>query len=420
MDEARGARVRLAGMMALLYAVQGAWYPLLAVHLEDLGISGRGRGWIFASLAISAMVTPFAAGQIADRFLATQKLLAILYAAGTVLFVVLACGMTAQFQALFGIFLLYWLIVAPGFGLANAICFRNLPRPAAQFGGVRMWGTVGWLVVGWVVTVVLKWSGTNHAGQGVYPAFWVATVFSALFSAYCLTLPNTPPLHRRRPAADRRRWEGLELLRKPSVAVFLAAAFVVSLTTPFVYQTVPNYLESLGLPRAWLSTAMTLGQVLEIAALGVLPWTLRRFGSKGTLALGIAGWVFYYAILAARPTLAVVLLVLPVNGIGIACFIVAGQMFLNDEAPAHRRASAQGLHYTVTSGVGSLLGNLLAGETVSLLGGVGPRVFLAPAVLCAASLALLVVWFHPRSGEAVEAPESLLTTLPRETLSCET
>ena len=35
---------RLSGMMALLYAVQGAFWPLLAVHLRDLGIDGRGRG----------------------------------------------------------------------------------------------------------------------------------------------------------------------------------------------------------------------------------------------------------------------------------------------------------------------------------------------------------------------------------------
>lgn len=412
--------MRLAGMMALLYAVQGAWYPLLAVHLQDLGIGGRERGWIFASLAIAAMLTPFGAGQVADRLMPTQKLLSIIYAIGTGIFVFIACGITSQFLALFGIFLFYWLIVAPGYGLANSLCFRNLPRPAEQFGGVRLWGTVGWLTVGWLVTAVLKLSGTTRIGQGEYAAFWVAAVFSAVFALYCLTLPNTPPLQRNRPAAERRRGEGLELLRRPNVGVFLLSAFVVSLTTPFVYQTVPSYLESLGLPRAWLSTAMTLGQVLEIIALGGLPWILRRFGSKGTLAIGVGGWVAYYAILAAGPSLATVLMILPVNGIGIACFIVAGQMFLDGEASSHRRASAQGLHFTVTSGVGSFLGNLLAGETVGFLGGIGPRVFLAPAFLCATSLAILLLCFRPkRAAVSVVAP-SPVPLLQRDPVVCET
>ncbi len=42
-------------MMALIYAVQGSFWPLLAVHLADLGIGGRDRGWIFATLAIASM-----------------------------------------------------------------------------------------------------------------------------------------------------------------------------------------------------------------------------------------------------------------------------------------------------------------------------------------------------------------------------
>ena len=31
---------RLSAMMALVYAVQGSFWPLLAVHLADLGIGG--------------------------------------------------------------------------------------------------------------------------------------------------------------------------------------------------------------------------------------------------------------------------------------------------------------------------------------------------------------------------------------------
>jgi len=40
----RRAGWRLAAMMALVYAVQGSFWPLLAVHLQDLGLNGRSRG----------------------------------------------------------------------------------------------------------------------------------------------------------------------------------------------------------------------------------------------------------------------------------------------------------------------------------------------------------------------------------------
>ena len=52
------------------------------VHLADLGILGRDRGWIFATLAIGSTVVPLGAGQLVDRLMATQRLLAMIYAIG--------------------------------------------------------------------------------------------------------------------------------------------------------------------------------------------------------------------------------------------------------------------------------------------------------------------------------------------------
>jgi MFS family permease len=387
-------RWRLAGMMALIYAVQGSWWPLLAVHLQDLGISGRGRGWIFATLALSAMVTPLGAGQLADRLMPTQRLLAVVYAVGSGFLALLATGPTARLDALFVLFLAYWLLTAPTYGLANSLAFRNLPRPGEQFGRVRLWGTIGWMAVGWTVSGVMAFHGTTRVGQGTYEAFWVAAALSLAFAAYCWTLPNTPPLSR-----SARRGLDLsvvvELLKRPPVAVFLASAFGVSLTTPFVYQSVPSYLQALGLPRASIALAMTLGQVPEILALAALPSLLRRLGHRGTLALGVGAWTVYYLNLAAHPPLWLALAGLPLNGVAIACFIVAGQMFLDGQAPADRRASSQAVHVVVTSGLGSMLGNILAGEITTWNGGVNAGVFVVPCLINAALVVVLVRAFRP-------------------------
>ena len=47
-------RWRLSVMMGLLYAVQGSFWPLLGVHLGEISVTGRARGWIFASQALAA------------------------------------------------------------------------------------------------------------------------------------------------------------------------------------------------------------------------------------------------------------------------------------------------------------------------------------------------------------------------------
>lgn len=397
-----GRRWRLAGMMALIYAVQGSWWPLLAVHLQDLGISGRGRGAIFGTLALAALATPLGAGQLADRLLPTQRLMALVYALGSVGLAVFAAGPTDGVVPLFLMFLAYWLITAPTYGLANSLAFRNLPRPAEQFGGVRLWGTIGWMVVGWGMAAILSLSAGAGAARGTHVAFAVASGLSLVFAAYCLTLPNTPPLA----GAAAPRGIDLAIVRdlvsRRSVAIFLASAFLVSLTTPYVYQAVPTYLRSLGLSRSWVPLAMTLGQVLEIAALAALPVLLRRFDYRGTLMLGTGAWMLYYLNLAAHPPLWLALAGLPLNGIGIACFIVTGQMFLDSQAPPDRRASAQAVHVVVTSGLGSLVGNILAGEVTSLSGGIGPTVFVLPCVLNAFVAFGLLRAFRP--GASTSSP----------------
>ncbi|RUL87646.1 MFS transporter [Tautonia sociabilis] len=383
-------RARLAIMMALLYAVQGTWYPLLAVHLKDLGLSGEARGWIFATFAIGCFAAPIGAGQLADRLIPADRLMAIIYAIAAALLGLMASEWVAGAWPIFALFLVYWLVVAPASGLSNAIALRNLARPREQFGGVRLWGTIGWMVAGWVVAQVMAMTGSDDGPRGASEAFAVGAVAAMLFAFYCLLLPRTPPLAVGgrglgwSEAADDARL----LVRRPIVALYLVTAFGVTLTIPYMFQVQPTYLEHIGLPRRWVAPAMTLGQVPEIAALWALPWMFRRLGDRGTLALGILAWVVRYGVLMLDPPLWLAVAGIPLHGIGIGCFTVAGQMFLDSQAPPHRRAGAQGLHTVITAGFGALLGNLLAGVVVGRSGD-SAVVFIVPF---AVNAVLLVAW----------------------------
>jgi MFS family permease len=386
-------------MMAVAYAVQGAWWPLLAVHLQDLQVPGRARGWIFATLSIASLVTPLFAGHIADLWMPAQRLLALIYALGSGLLALFASGAVRSPLALFALFLLYWLLVAPGLSLCATIAFRNLSSPTSQFGGVRMWGTIGWMAVGWVVSCVMLARGSARAGQGSYEAFAVAAVLSAALSVFSLTLPNTPPLMRKSRRASRRFAEWLELVREPSVVLLLLLALGVSTTTPFVYQVVPAYLLNLGLARPWIATAMSLGQVPEIVLLLVLPRILGLFGFRGTLGLGITAWVAYHGVMGSNLALALALVGVPLQGLGIALFSITGPIYLDSQVPSDRRASGQALYITATAGIGNLLGSLLAGEIVSRVGFVSAPVFLTPLIINLALLSIFIIAFRPRPRE---------------------
>ena len=292
-------------MMAGIYAVQGSWYPLLAVHLDDLGVGGRMRGAIFGSLALTSLVSPVVLAGVADRAVSIQKLMAAVYGLGAVVLAIIGSGLPSTGPTLLAAFLVYWFIMAPGLGLGSALALRNLPDPARQFSLARMWGTIGWMAIGWVVSALMIGRGTATAGRGAHDAFLFAAALSTLVSLYCLTLPDTPPL--RRPVegpSTPKRWDLSawgQLLRGPSVGPFLAIAFGIGLATPFVYQVVPTYLELRGLPRAWVAAAMSLGQALEIVALFVLPRVWAAVGDRGTLLIGAGALDGVLPLLVPRP-----------------------------------------------------------------------------------------------------------------------
>jgi MFS family permease len=383
-------------MMALLYAVQGAFWPLLAVHLKDLGLAGRERGWVFATLSIGSVLVPLGAGQLVDRYFAAQRLLGAILAVSSVLLAVLASGLVAGTQAIFLLFLVFWLVTAPAFAVANAVALRHLPRPFEQFSGVRLWGTVGWMAVSWFVSLVLACAGSAGPGRGAFEAFWVSSGLALALAVYSPTLPDTPPLASRRPAGAGGGGfrDALALVRQPGMAGFLLTALGVHLTTPFVFQCVPTYLEAKGLPRAWVPTALTFAQWPEVAALAALPWLFRRAGAKGTLAIGIGAWVVRYASLASDPPLWVAVAGLPLQGLGVACFTVAGQVYTDSRARADRRASAQAVYTVVTAGFGSFLGSLLAGHAAGRLTGGDAGVFLIPCVIDSALLVYFCAGFR--------------------------
>src|SRR5215472_17453885 len=114
MSFSRSARLSL--MMFLNYVIWGAWYVTLGTYLTaTLKFSGTQAGAIFGTTALASMISPFFIGLVADRFFATEKVLAALHYLGAVLLY----GVTrfTSFPAVYGMMLAYCLLYFPTIGL---------------------------------------------------------------------------------------------------------------------------------------------------------------------------------------------------------------------------------------------------------------------------------------------------------------
>jgi nucleoside transporter len=336
---------------------------------------------MFAVGAVGAIIAPFVAGQIADRFFATQKYVALSHLAGAVLMWKLAD--IESYSGFLWFSLIYSLVYCPTMPLTNAIAFHHLPDRDRDFGKVRLWGTIGWIVVG---IAMGQWLLHHHTptgdpsqsaidaayAAGRADAFRLSAILGLLMGIYSFTLPHTPPMQGRKRNAT---FEALgEVRRSPLLQLFL-------ITIPIACIHQFYFVHTAGFLSAFQSKAattinslfgvgggglMTIGQMTEIVVLGAIPFVAKKVSRKTILMVGCAAYALRMALFAyvydLPEDLRIPILVggVALHGVCFGCFIFLAFMIVDEETSADVRASAQSLYNLVIVGVGVILGSWLS------------------------------------------------------------
>ena len=425
----RSVKTRLSVMMLLQYAIWGAWLPLLWPYLHDhLHFAPAQIGNLFAVGALGAIIAPWFAGQVADRYFHTEKFLAIAHIVGGVLVWQLATVTT--YESFFWFTFVYSIIYSPTLSLTNSISFHHLKNRDREFGAVRVWGTVGWIAVG---IAIGQWllhrhtpAGADEAAvqaaqvAGMSDAFRLSGLLGVAMGLFCFLLPATPPSKGKRASAVR---EAIEEVRHAPLVTLFMLAIPVSCIHPFYFVHTAGFLGEVqrqvgdsGLAKFFNGIfgvggggLMTVGQICEVAVLAAMPLLATKFTRKTLLTFGLVAYALRMALFAnyapisaatGIPEMAVLVAGVALHGFCFGCFIFVAFMIVDEETTGDVRASAQSLFNLVIVGIGIIVGSKIAGEVAALSTGADGamnyrKLFETPMWAAVFTLVMLMMFYLP-------------------------
>jgi PPP family 3-phenylpropionic acid transporter len=384
----------------LYMAGLGVIFPYLSLYFqENVGLTGTQLGLALAMHPLMGIVASPFWGQWADRSGRRRGALFLL-ASGSALGYFLVPH-ASSFQVLLLCLAFLSAFAAPAMAVASSLSFAVLGEGgAARFGHVRVWGTVGYLIMILVFPSLLAWMGgdASVAGstRGLELIFPVAAILCLSAALVLFAVPSSKAI-----SVRAKREDLSALLRQSSFVRLLVLAFFafgllagpIALFPVFVIQR-GGTIETVS--RLWIPMLL-----LEIPLIYYAGAGLRRVGARGLIAAGIACDGARWLISALAPSLFWIFGIQLLHGVVVVGLIIGMQLYVEGEVPSRLRATGQTILGTAMS-LGAVLSHLWAGAALEYLGANAPYLISGPI-----SIGLgIYAWFFLRPQTEATTPNS--------------
>lgn len=366
---------RLSAWYFFYFAFVGAFAPYFTLYLQSLGLAAPAIGTLMSLMLAMRLVAPNLWGWLADRI--GRKVLvirasALLASAGFLLFF-FASGFWALFAAM-ALMSFFWSASLP---LVEALTLRHLEGRTEQYGRIRLWGSVGFIVAV-VGTGVWLDQAPLASLLWVNLGLLIGILFCAMLLEDARGLGAT--------AATRSLRSGL---LRPEVVALLAACFFMSAAHSPFYVFYSIHLVDHGYDKTAVGMLWSLGVLAEIAVFLGMPRLMRAWSLRGILLASFILAVIRFLLIGwGADSIALLLFAQILHGATFGACHAAAVAALNRWFPAQQQARIQALYGSISFGAGGMFGNLASGAAWDWLGA-GPA-FTLGAIF--AAIAVLLAW----------------------------
>jgi len=372
--------LRLSAYYAASFLIVGIKAPFWPVWLAGRGLGAREIALLLAAaIWVNVVVTPVL-GALADRLDRRRAMMIAL--CGVAVLSNAALWNAYSFWALLGLTLVAATALTALMPLGDSITLAAVRTHGIDYGRVRVWGSVSFIVAALAGGAVLSHSAMAQAGSGNAVLVLVLISCIILFAA-CAAIPTTSSESQapRRHAAlgalarDRRFWK----------FVVIAAALQASHQVYYGFGTL--YWRSLGFSDEVIGALWAEGVVAEIVLFWLGGRLLAKLGPLGLMITGGAAGIVRWGLMGLVPGLLPAFALQLLHALTFGATHLGAMNHLSRTVPPDASASAQALYSGASSGIGSGLVMLVAGALYATFGG---RAYLFMTLLSA--IGLLGAW----------------------------
>ncbi len=363
--------VRLSVFYVAVFLIVGTYMSFLPLWLVSKGIGSTQIAFIYALPVLMRPAFTTVLAFFADRSGRHVWLLKMLALGALASLSLLPFGNGfALIFATFTLFALFWTTVLP---LTDAVTLSAARRGAADYGRIRLWGSLSYIAV------------TLTGGVAVDLFGPPAALWLFIGSAICVVLASQwlPEMEvtgsvSAAPLRTIRLADLKALIRLPMLWLFLAASSAVQATHAVYYLFGTIHWTGIGISPTVVGMLWGIGVVAEIVLFANGARLLRRIGPVQLILLGGMTAVLRWTLTSLDPPLALLFVLQLTHGLTFGATYLGTMTFMTRAFPPHVAATVQGLSSSFSAGVAMGSAYLAAGP---LYRAFGAGAYLSMAVL---------------------------------------
>jgi PPP family 3-phenylpropionic acid transporter len=370
-----GPRISLGFSAFFLYT--GLYLPYFPVWLKSRGLSPVE---ISTVLSMSLVIRVLASGQImayADTYRDRASLLSLLYVLSAV--AILLYLPASTFVPILLVTLLYNFFFNPVLPLLDAITLAGVRRFDADYGRIRIWGSVVFILANLGGGVLLG----GFSADAILYALLAAMAFGAITSFAIPRIGRIKPYDRSKGESRSKVWRQF-ITDRPFMIVLLASGLAQA-SHAFLYGFGSIHWQVIGYSGTLIGLLWAVGVVAEVILFQYSKRIFKHIPAVTMIAFGCLGGVIRWALFPLVDSELAFILLQILHGASFGATHIGLMQFIVEKVPEENIGAAQG--------AGFVLGGAIMGLSVfssgPLYAAFGADGFWVMAAMCAMALALL-------------------------------